>query len=96
MLLSKDLRCSYQICGHRTLKIKKIYVTDLDDNKYIDMICAVGTCILGYANNKIDKDIKNNWDGIMSTLNCPEEVQLTDKLLKYTNGLTKPNIVGLG
>ena len=64
-------------------KSKKIYVTDLDDNKYIDMICAVGTCILGYANNKVDKDIKKIiGNGIMSTLNCPEEVQLTDKLLK--------------
>lgn len=64
-------------------KSKKIFVTDLDDNKYIDMICAVGTCILGYANNKIDKDIKKIiGNGIMSTLNCPEEVQLTDKLLK--------------
>ena len=33
-------------------KSKGIYVTDLSNKKYIDMICAVGTNILSYANNK--------------------------------------------
>lgn len=63
-------------------KSKKITVTDLDNNKYIDMICAVGTNVLGYANEKIDKEIKKIISsGIMSTLNCPEEVYLSKKLI---------------
>lgn len=64
-------------------KSKGILVTDLDGNTYTDMICAVGTNILGYSNKDVDnaviKAIKN---GIMSTLNCPEEVELTKKLLR--------------
>ena len=47
------------------------------------MICAVGTNILGYANDKIDVVVKKTINnGIMSTLNCPEEVYLSEKLLK--------------
>ena len=64
-------------------KSKGIYVTDLNNKKYIDMICAVGTNILGYANDKIDVVVKKTINnGIMSTLNCPEEVYLSEKLLK--------------
>ena len=63
-------------------KSKGINVTDLNNNKYTDMICAVGTNVLGYAYQKLDakvhQTIKN---GTMSTLNCPEEVYLTKKLL---------------
>jgi len=62
---------------------KKISVTDIDKNKYTDMICAVGTNILGYANEDVDKEvIKAINKGIMSTLNSFEEVELTKKLLK--------------
>ena len=65
------------------IKSKGIYVTDLNNKKYIDMICAVGTNILGYANDKIDIVVKKTINnGIMSTLNCPEEVYLSEKLLK--------------
>ena len=44
---------------------------------------GVGTNILGYANLKIDREVnkiirKSN----MSTLNCPEEVYLIEKLIK--------------
>ena len=41
-------------------KSKGIYVTDLNNKKYIDMICAVGTNILGYANDKIDIDVNES------------------------------------
>ena len=65
------------------LKANKISVTDLDGNRYTDMICAVGTNILGYANNEVDREvIKAIKKGTMSTLNCFEEVELTKKLLK--------------
>ena len=64
-------------------KSEGIYVTDMSNKKYIDMICAVGTNILGYANRKIDNAVKKTINnGIMSTLNCPEEVYLSEKLLK--------------
>ncbi len=60
-----------------------INVTDLNNKKYIDMICAVGTNILGYSNSKIDNAVKKTISkGIMSSLNCPEEVYLSDKLIK--------------
>jgi glutamate-1-semialdehyde 2,1-aminomutase len=63
-------------------KSKGIVVEDLDNNKYIDMICAVGTNILGYANPIVDNEvIKAIKKGIMSTLNSYEEVELTKKLL---------------
>ena len=47
------------------------------------MIMGIGTNILGYSNNKINKKIKNIIDkGIMSTLNAPEEYLLAEKMLK--------------
>ena len=68
-------------------KSKGIKVTDLDNNTYVDMICAVGTNILGYSNKDVDQAvIKSIKKGIMSTLNCSEEVELT-KNLNYILGL---------
>ena len=64
-------------------KAKGCHVWDLDGNKYIDMsTMGVGTNILGFQNNNIDKEVskiilKSN----MSTLNCPEEVYLAEKLI---------------
>ena len=56
---------------------------DLKNNKYVDMIFAVGQNTLGYANKSIDNEIKKYVSkGNMSTLNCPEEVFLSEKLLK--------------
>jgi glutamate-1-semialdehyde 2,1-aminomutase len=64
-------------------KANKISVWDLNNKKYIDMICAVGQNTLGYSNKRIDdiviRSIKNN---NMTTLNCPEEVELSEILLK--------------
>ena len=65
-------------------KAKKINVWDLKGDKYLDMFCAVGTSILGYSNNNINKsvlDIINK--GNMTTLNCPEEVSLAEKIIKH-------------
>ena len=38
-------------------KAKKINLWDLEGNKYLDMFCAVGTSILGYCNNKVNKSV---------------------------------------
>ena len=61
---------------------KGVEVTDLDGNVFIDMsICGVGACILGYADPDVDAAVKAAVDnGSMSTLNCPEEVELAELL----------------
>ena len=65
-------------------KAKKIFVWDLNGQKYLDMFCAVGTSILGYGNEKINKSVQDNIKkGNMTTLNCPEEVYLTKELIKH-------------
>ena len=63
---------------------KGCYVTDLDGKKYLDMsLMGVGTCVLGYSNDDVDKAvIKNIKKGNMSTLNCEEEYLLAQKILK--------------
>jgi|TARA_B110000259_G_C13996755_1_gene394699 glutamate-1-semialdehyde 2,1-aminomutase len=63
-------------------RAKDIYVWDLNKKKYTDMICAVGQSILGYSNKKLNSKISKAIKmGNMTTLNCPEEVELTKKLL---------------
>tara|TARA_B100000686_G_scaffold351775_1_gene451484 strand:+ start:171 stop:2207 length:2037 start_codon:yes stop_codon:yes gene_type:complete len=59
-------------------------VTDLDNNQYIDTATmGVGTNILGYSNIEVDKAVKKIINqGNMSTLNCPEEVYLSEKLVE--------------
>jgi len=65
-------------------KAKKINVWDLKGNKYLDMFCAVGTSILGYNNERINKSVlKNINKGNMTTLNCPEEVLLAKQIIKH-------------
>ena len=65
-------------------KAKYTYVWDLKGKKYLDMFCAVGTSILGYSNNNINKSIlKNIQKGNMSTLNCAEEVLLAEKIIRH-------------
>ena len=65
-------------------KSKGCYVWTLDDQKLIDMTTmGVGTNILGYANNKVDSKITELIsNGIMSSLNCPEEVYLAERLIE--------------
>ncbi len=46
-------------------------------------IMGVGACILGYADDDVNKAVKSVIDsGSMATLNSPEEVELADMLLK--------------
>lgn len=65
-------------------KAKGVEVWDLDGNHYTDMsIMGVGSCILGYADDDVNATIKNAIDeGSMATLNCPEEVELAELLLR--------------
>lgn len=65
-------------------KAKGCHVWDLDGNKYTDVsIMGIGTNILGYGHDEVDaavmETVKN---GNMSTLNCPEEVWLAEKLVE--------------
>ena len=65
-------------------KSKGCNVWDLDGNKFIDMsIMGVGTNSLGYGNKFIDEAVRGVVSsGNMSTLNCPEEVYLAEKLIE--------------
>tara|TARA_B100001093_G_scaffold439840_1_gene440016 strand:- start:2810 stop:4102 length:1293 start_codon:yes stop_codon:yes gene_type:complete len=65
-------------------KAKKLNVWDLKGNKYLDMFFAVGTSILGYNNEKVNKSVlKNINKGNLTTLNCPEEVYLAKEITKH-------------
>jgi glutamate-1-semialdehyde 2,1-aminomutase len=65
-------------------KAKGISVWDLDGKEFLDMsIMGIGTNTLGYGNDEVDaavmETVKN---GNMSTLSCPEEVYLAEKLIE--------------
>ena len=59
-------------------------VWDLDGNEFIDMsIMGIGTNILGYGHPEVDEAVMQTVkNGNMSTLNCPEEVFLAEKLIE--------------
>jgi len=65
-------------------KAKGVEIWDLDGKKYTDMsIMGVGACILGYADNEVNAAVHAAVDkGSITTLNCPEEVNLAELLLK--------------
>ena len=65
-------------------KAKGCEVWDLDKKKYIDMcIMGIGTNTLGYGNDEVDNAVVETVrKGNMSTLNCPEEVELAEKLIE--------------
>ena len=65
-------------------KAKGCSVWDMDGNELLDMcIMGIGTNTLGYGNDDVDaavmETVKN---GNMTTLNCPEEVYLAEKLVE--------------
>jgi glutamate-1-semialdehyde 2,1-aminomutase len=64
-------------------KAKGCRVWDLDGRDYIDMsIMGIGTNILGYGHLEVDEAVRKTIDaGNMSTLNCPEEVYLAERLI---------------
>ncbi|NLT23675.1 MAG: aminotransferase class III-fold pyridoxal phosphate-dependent enzyme [Syntrophorhabdus sp.] len=63
-------------------RAKGVDVWDLDGNHYVDMsFNGVGASILGAGDPDVDAAVKAAIDnGSMSTLNCPEEVELAELL----------------
>lgn len=59
-----------------------VCVTDLDGKDFVDMsIMGVGACVLGYADEEVDRAAHRAIDrGVMCTLNSPEEVDLAELL----------------
>jgi len=65
-------------------KSKGCNVWDMDGNQFIDMsIMGIGTNILGYGHSEVDQAVRDVVDkGNMSTLNCFEEVYLSERLIE--------------
>lgn len=65
-------------------KAKGISVWDLDGKELLDMsIMGIGTNTLGYGNDEVDAAVMETVkSGNMSTLSCPEEVHLAEKLIE--------------
>lgn len=64
-------------------KAKGCEVWDLDGKRYYDFAqMGVGSCILGYADDDVNSAvIEVIHDGSMCSLNCPEEVELAQRLI---------------
>ena len=65
-------------------KAKGCRVWDLDGREYIDMsLMGIGTNTLGYGHPEVDEAVRQTIAaGNMSTLNCPEEVYLAERLVE--------------
>jgi glutamate-1-semialdehyde 2,1-aminomutase len=65
-------------------RAKGCRVWDMDGREYIDMcIMGIGTNTLGYGHPEVDEAVMQTVQaGNMSTLNCPEEVYLAEKLVE--------------
>lgn len=63
---------------------KGVEIIDLDGNRYIDMsLMGVGCCILGYADEDVNREVKKVIDQCsMCTLNSKEEVELAETLIR--------------
>ena len=79
-------------------KAKGCFIWDLDDRKFIDMsIMGIGTNTLGYGNKEIDLAVKKTISrGNLSTLNCPEEVILAEKLIEINPWASKVRFARTG
>jgi len=64
-------------------KAKGCEIWDLDDRHYYDLsIMGIGSSPLGYAHEEINAVVHRAIDeGNMTTLNCPQEVELAQKLV---------------
>ncbi|MEO8017094.1 MAG: aminotransferase class III-fold pyridoxal phosphate-dependent enzyme [Pseudomonadota bacterium] len=65
-------------------RAKDCRVWDLDGNEFIDMsLMGIGTNTLGYGHPEVDEAVRATITaGNMSTLNCPEEVYLAERLVE--------------
>lgn len=63
-------------------KAKGATVWDLDGNEYLDMsISAIGASVLGYADDDVNQAVcEGIQKGVAASLNCPEEVELAERL----------------
>lgn len=73
---------SYGVWPGYYRKAKGAEVWDLDGNHYIDMsISGIGANVLGYSDPDVDEAvIRAVRDGSSCSLNCPEEVELAERL----------------
>ena len=64
-------------------KAEGCHVWDMDGIEYVDMsIMGIGTNTLGYGHKEVDEAVlRTVRNGNMSTLNCPEEVYLAERLV---------------
>jgi len=65
-------------------KAKGIEIWDLDNHRYTDMsIVGIGACTLGYADDDVNAAVIDAvQNGSMSTLNCPEEIELAEIMIR--------------
>lgn len=65
-------------------RARGVEVTDLDGQTFVDMsIMGVGASVLGYGDPDVDEAVKSAVDnGVMCTLNAPEEVELAELLCR--------------
>jgi glutamate-1-semialdehyde 2,1-aminomutase len=65
-------------------RAKGCRVWDLDNNEFLDMsLMGIGTNTLGYGHDEVDAAVRAVVDaGNLSTLNCPEEVLLAERLVE--------------
>ena len=63
-------------------RAKGAKVWDVDDREYLDMsIAGIGACVLGYADDEVDDAVvRSIRNGVASSLNCPEDVELAEQL----------------
>lgn len=64
-------------------RAKGVEVWDLGGRRFIDMsYSGIGACVLGFADIDVDRSVTRAIQkGSMSTLNCPEEVELAELLV---------------
>lgn len=82
LLSKRPDRFSYGVWPGYFSKASGVEIWDLDDNRYIDMsIGGIGATVLGYQDPDVDRAVLQAISrGISSSLNCPEEVELADRL----------------
>jgi glutamate-1-semialdehyde-2,1-aminomutase len=67
---------------------KGCYVWDVDGNKFLDFICALGPITIGYNDDRINKAITDQLGkGIIFSQASPIEMQLAEKLIQIIPGI---------
>lgn len=79
-------------------KAKGAEIWDLDGTRYVDMsIGGIGANVLGYADRDVDAAVKKAIShGSSCSLNCPEEVDLSEKLCAMHQWASKVRLARSG